>query len=142
MSDKPPLGLRPRWLVLSDRADEIKAAIQRYETLGLPRPFDWLIELKEIERQQVIYPPTPTAEPTPEPTPAAPKPEPEKATRGFLFYSSVIINGNNNAGIYDYAIATDYTAWHRLVLRGDSQADVPWRQIRPLPPTRRGVTSQ
>jgi hypothetical protein len=47
MSDKPPLGLRPRWLVLSDRADEIKAAIQRYETLGLPRPFDWLIELQE-----------------------------------------------------------------------------------------------
>lgn len=71
--------------------------------------------------------------PTTEPTPAAPEPEPEKAARGFLFYSSVIINGNNNAGIYDYAIATDYTAWHRLVLRGDSQADVPWLQIRPLP---------
>lgn len=74
MSDKPPLGLRPRWLVLSDRADEIKAAIQRYETLDLLCPDDWLIELRDIERQQAILdPPTPTAEPTPEPTPAAPE---------------------------------------------------------------------
>ena len=74
MSDKPPWGLRPRRLVLSDRADEIKAAIQRYQTLGLLCPDDWLIELRDIERQQAILD-QPQPEPAPEPTPAAPGPE-------------------------------------------------------------------
>ena len=48
---KPPLGLRPRWLVLELRADEIKSAMQRYKAQGLPCPRSWLIELRDIERQ-------------------------------------------------------------------------------------------
>lgn len=59
LSDKPPVGLRPRWLVLSDRADEIQAAIKRYDEQALICPDEWLIELEDIERQLAILLPKP-----------------------------------------------------------------------------------
>lgn len=67
--------------------------------------------------------PTPAA---PEPQPE-PKPEPEKAARGFAQITTVLEDENIKLQI---AIATDGTAWHRFVVRGDWDK---WEQIQPLP---------
>lgn len=47
-SEKPPLGLRPKYISDSERADEIMAAIHRYETAGKIIPEAWYIELGKL----------------------------------------------------------------------------------------------
>ncbi len=42
--EKPPLGLRPRWVVLKHRLQEIDEAIQRYNKVSKPVPEDWIKE--------------------------------------------------------------------------------------------------
>lgn len=46
-ADKPPVGLRPRWLVEEQRIEEITAAMLRYLKAGVPVPNDWILELAE-----------------------------------------------------------------------------------------------
>jgi hypothetical protein len=48
LSDKPPLGLRPKYISDSDRADEIMAAIHRYEAAGKTIPEAWYVELGKL----------------------------------------------------------------------------------------------
>jgi hypothetical protein len=44
---KPPVGIRPRWLVDEQRVEEITAAMLRYLKAGVPVPNDWILELAE-----------------------------------------------------------------------------------------------
>lgn len=48
MATKPPLGLRPRILVLEERYTEITDAIGRYIADGRFFPLEWAIELGNI----------------------------------------------------------------------------------------------
>ena len=48
---KPPLGLMPRKLWDEKRANEIKAAINRYTKAGLEIPTAWVEEYFEIEER-------------------------------------------------------------------------------------------
>lgn len=48
VSEKPPLGLRPKYISDSERADEIMAAIHRYEAAGKAIPEAWYIELGKL----------------------------------------------------------------------------------------------
>jgi hypothetical protein len=48
VSEKPPLGLRPKYISDSDRADEIMAAIHRYEAAGKIIPEAWYVELGKL----------------------------------------------------------------------------------------------
>jgi hypothetical protein len=45
---KPPIGLRPRWLVDDQRLEEIIAAVIRYIYAGYPIPIEWAEELNEL----------------------------------------------------------------------------------------------
>ena len=45
---KPPIGLRPRWLVDMHRTVEILAAMQRYVPDGFPVPEEWVDELNDL----------------------------------------------------------------------------------------------
>lgn len=45
---KPPLGLRPRFIVAEHRLDEINAAIARYVAASVPVPQDWVDEYNEL----------------------------------------------------------------------------------------------
>jgi hypothetical protein len=52
---KPPLGLRPRFIVLEDRLQEIRQAIERYMQYNkdeayekFPIPHEWIEEYDEI----------------------------------------------------------------------------------------------
>jgi hypothetical protein len=47
--EKPPLGLRPRFIVDEDRLREIEAAITRLKTYGWRVPAEWLTERDEID---------------------------------------------------------------------------------------------
>lgn len=47
-NSKPPLGLKPRWLVIQHRAVEVLAAIHRYELAERAVPEEWREELKEL----------------------------------------------------------------------------------------------
>lgn len=47
-ADRPPLGLRPRYVVVPERIQEISDAIQRYAFACLPIPSEWLEELGEL----------------------------------------------------------------------------------------------
>jgi hypothetical protein len=49
---KPPLGLRPKWVYLEERIEEISAAIKHYQDAGLPVPNEWRRELVEVQQQQ------------------------------------------------------------------------------------------
>jgi hypothetical protein len=51
---KPPLGLAPRWLREEQRADEITAAISRYEKEGFPVPEEWLEEMRYLQGRAVV----------------------------------------------------------------------------------------
>lgn len=46
--ERPPLGLRPRWIVQALRIREILEAIDRYVSAGKPIPEDWSDELNEL----------------------------------------------------------------------------------------------
>lgn len=45
--ERPPLGLRPCWLVASNRIDEIMKAMQRYTNADISVPSEWTVELGE-----------------------------------------------------------------------------------------------
>lgn len=45
---RPPLGLRPKWIVAEHRRAEILEAMQRFEKDGVGVPDEWYIELGEI----------------------------------------------------------------------------------------------
>jgi len=47
--ERPPQGLRPRWILDELRRDEIKAAINRFAQAGVDIPQEWMEELSEIE---------------------------------------------------------------------------------------------
>lgn len=51
-SEKPPLGLRPRWIVDALRIREILEAMDRYNSAGVPIPTDWSDELNELFEAQ------------------------------------------------------------------------------------------
>lgn len=46
--DKPPIGLRPRWIVQALRIREILEAMGRYNSVGKPIPEEWSEELDEL----------------------------------------------------------------------------------------------
>lgn len=46
--DKPPIGLRPRWIVQALRIREILEAMDRYNSAGKPIPEEWSDELNEL----------------------------------------------------------------------------------------------
>lgn len=48
VAEKPPLGLRPRWIVASWRAGEILDAITRYNDVQKEVPQEWRDELEEL----------------------------------------------------------------------------------------------
>lgn len=48
---KPPLGLMPRKLWDEKRADEIRAAIERYNEAGAVIPAEWVEEYNEIKER-------------------------------------------------------------------------------------------
>ena len=47
-SVKAPLGIKPRALVLEDRALDVSLAMCRYYKVGCPVPDDWIDELTDI----------------------------------------------------------------------------------------------
>ena len=56
MSNKPPIGITPRWLLDEERAIEIEQAIARYNEADYPIPIEWIQELNEVyERLNKFY---------------------------------------------------------------------------------------
>jgi hypothetical protein len=51
MTQKPPIGITPRWKVEEDRVWEIAAAIERYKDAGLDIPVEWTLEYKELHNK-------------------------------------------------------------------------------------------
>jgi hypothetical protein len=47
---RPPMGLRPRFIVVGERIEEIKQAIARYKEAGLDVPEHWTQELDDLTR--------------------------------------------------------------------------------------------
>ena len=45
---KPPIGLKPRWLHDSSRASDILDAIERYTDANMSIPKSWIVELKDL----------------------------------------------------------------------------------------------
>jgi len=45
---RPPLGIRPQWLIDEQRFDEILSGAVRFNDAGKSIPIDWLIEMQEI----------------------------------------------------------------------------------------------
>lgn len=45
---KPPIGLKPRWIHDSQRAKEILDAIERYTDSNMSIPKAWIEELKDL----------------------------------------------------------------------------------------------
>lgn len=50
--NKPPLGLRPRYIVTSQRVHEILEAMTRYAEHCKPIPEEWLEELRDLNASQ------------------------------------------------------------------------------------------
>lgn len=49
MVEKPPLGLRPRWIVVEQRINEIKQALHNYlDTPKYPIPHEWIEEYNQL----------------------------------------------------------------------------------------------
>lgn len=48
MNDRPPLGLRPRYVVNTLRQQEILEAMQRYAAFGAVIPRHWIDELSDL----------------------------------------------------------------------------------------------
>jgi hypothetical protein len=49
---KPPVGLRPRWLAMKHRTQEILDAMERYSLAGMGVPLEWLVELAILIEDQ------------------------------------------------------------------------------------------
>lgn len=45
---KPPIGLKPRWIHDSERAKEILDAIARYTDANMSIPKKWITELQDL----------------------------------------------------------------------------------------------
>ena len=63
MTERPPLGIKPRYIWLEDRAQEIKDAMDRHNVDGRYHPVDWLTEYMSIQTELVNYN-TETRDPT------------------------------------------------------------------------------
>jgi len=50
--DKPPLGLRPRYIVIQHRIREILEAVDRYNDALYIIPQEWLDELCDLSEEQ------------------------------------------------------------------------------------------
>jgi hypothetical protein len=48
--NKPPLGIKPKFVWEAQRAEDIKQAIYRYLSEGMIVPVEWLVEYNEIQR--------------------------------------------------------------------------------------------
>ncbi len=48
MANKPPLGLIPKHIFISDRFVDVRDAISRYKAAGINVPIDWYIEYHEL----------------------------------------------------------------------------------------------
>jgi hypothetical protein len=48
MAEKPPLGLRPRYIAEEARLNEVCEAIARYYQAGYPFPMEWIEEYNEL----------------------------------------------------------------------------------------------
>lgn len=48
MTQKPPLGLKPRWLHEKQRIEEICDAMERYAQTRIPVPVEWIAELRDL----------------------------------------------------------------------------------------------
>jgi hypothetical protein len=48
ITDRPPLGLRPKHIADACRAREVLEAIDRYMAAGKPVPAEWVDELKAL----------------------------------------------------------------------------------------------
>lgn len=48
--NKPPLGIKPKWLCDELRLNEIKEGINRYLSTSCPIPIEWIKEYNEIVR--------------------------------------------------------------------------------------------
>ena len=46
--DKPPLGIKPRWVLDKEREKEIMEAIGRYVKAGVQVPKEWVKELADL----------------------------------------------------------------------------------------------
>lgn len=47
-SQKPPIGLKPRYIHDGERIDEILCAIERYTDANMPIPKSWVNELRDL----------------------------------------------------------------------------------------------
>lgn len=47
-SQKPPVGLKPRYIHDSERIDEILYAIERYTDANMSIPKSWIEELRDL----------------------------------------------------------------------------------------------
>ena len=45
---KPPLGIRPKFILKQERKKEILDAMERYAKVNLPVPVEWVQELKLV----------------------------------------------------------------------------------------------
>jgi len=45
---KPPIGLRPKWIIDKERLNEVRSAIVRYYDAGLKIPIEWLKEYNQL----------------------------------------------------------------------------------------------
>ena len=47
-TNKPPLGLTPKWIIQTERYYEICGAISRYYNAGKKIPIEWIEEYNEL----------------------------------------------------------------------------------------------
>lgn len=52
--ERPPLGLRPKYIHTKCRISEIGAAIERYMEAGYPIPVEWMTEYNELIKKLPI----------------------------------------------------------------------------------------
>jgi hypothetical protein len=45
---KPPIGLRPKWIIDKERLNEVRSAIVRYYDAELKIPIEWLKEYNQL----------------------------------------------------------------------------------------------
>ena len=50
--EKPPLGIKPRWLHRAERIADIVDALWRYSIDGKPIPAEWVFELNDILKEE------------------------------------------------------------------------------------------
>ena len=48
MSEKPPIGIKPRWKLTEERISEINGALVRYLLAQKEIPHEWIEELSEL----------------------------------------------------------------------------------------------